>query len=354
MIDTLKIVTQINERIYKIISSKSNIKCMYNKSTGELFYEIINDSLDGTYDSRLSVRVSSGSKYGFFNFVEGRGENTAYCIEIEGSYHKLMKGQNAYDGYYSVQEVALGFIRLVENAYDIKLPKLNHWFLQRIDITKCFDLSMQKNVCRYINSLNLISYPRRDIKFYHNETLYVPGQVTTLKIYNKLLEFNKNDKVKVSKYIDLFDFTSKIQGYIRFECEIKKKKLMTIYNRKFLRLTLIKYDDLEKVWCEEFMKILKFDEKSIKRVRTKEEVRDRLMENYKNGKALRLYQFFITILNDGYEVVKNEVSSSTFYRNIDDLKSAGVDFSQSNFSDIATVDFDNIIDFDPFTWKEVV
>lgn len=83
MIDTLKIVTQINEQIYKIISSKSNIKCMYNKSTGEIFYEIINDSLECTYDSRLSVRVSSGSKYGFFNFVDGKSENTCYALEIE-------------------------------------------------------------------------------------------------------------------------------------------------------------------------------------------------------------------------------------------------------------------------------
>lgn len=265
-----------------------------------------------------------------------------------------MKGQNAYDGYYNVQEVGLGFIKLVENAYNIKLPKLNHWFLQRIDITKCFDLSEQFNVCRYINSLNLISYPRRNIKFYENETLYCAGQISTLKIYNKLLEFNKNDKIKVSKFISTLDFVEKIKGYVRFECEIKKKKLMMLYHKKYIRLTLINYNDLEKVWSEEFMKILKFDENKIKRVRTKEDVRNRLLETYKSTKSLRLYQFFITILNDGYNNVRLQFDDSTFYRNINDLKSAGIDFSQSNFDDIATVDFDKMIDFDPFTWKEVI
>lgn len=347
MIDTLKIFTCINKKVYHIISEKSNIKCMYNKDTGEVFYEIINDSLEGTYDSRLSVRVLSCIKYNLFY-------KDSYCIEVEGSYHKIIKGHNAFDGFYNIQEIGLNFIKFVENAYDVKLPSLNHWFLQRVDITKSFDLLEQQKVCSYINSLKLISYPRRDMKFYTNETLYCPGQITTLKIYNKFLEFNKNDRLKVSRFINVVDFLNRIKGFIRFECEIKKKKLINIYNKKFIRLTDVKYSDLENVWSEEFMKILKFDSKNLKRVRTKEEVRDRLSEKYKSAKALRLYQFFITILNDGYDTVKDEVSSSSFYRNITDLKSAGIDFSQSNFSDISTVNFDNIIDFDPFLWKEVL
>lgn len=347
MIDTLKIFTYINKEVYHIISGKSNIKCMYNKESGEIFYEIVNDSLNGTYDSRLSVKLCSATKYGLFY-------KDLFCIEIEGSYHKIIKGHNAYDGFYDVASIGFNFIKLVENAYNIKLPKLNHWFLQRVDIAKCFDIFENKNVCSYINSLKLISYPRRNLKFYTNESVYCAGQVTTLKIYNKFLEFNKNDKSKVSKFIDIFDFLDKIKGFIRFECEIKKRKLIDMYNNKFIRLVNVKYSDLEKVWSDEFMKILKFDSKNLERVRTKEEVRERLNEKYKSTKALRLYQFFITILNDGYDVVKNDISSSSFYRNISDLKSVGIDFSQSNFNDISTVDFDNIIDFDPFCWKEVL
>lgn len=347
MIDTVKIYTRINEHIYKTIRFNSNIKCMYNKASGEIFYEIINDSLEGTYDSRLSVRVFAGTKYGF-NF------KNSYSLEIEGSYHKIMKGQNAFDGFYNIQEITKGFIELVENAYKIDLPSINHWFLSRVDLTKCFDLYNQNNVCRYINSLRYLSYPRRNIKFYENETLYCSGDVTTLKIYNKYLEFCKNDRCKVSKFVDIFEMVTKIQGFVRFECEIKKKKLMTIYNKKYLRVTLINYNDLEKVWSDEFMKILKFDEKSIKRVKTKEEVVERLNNNFKSGKALRLYQFFITIINDGYNDVKNKTSSTSFYRNISDLKSVGIDFSQNDFEEIPRIDFNNIIDFDPFFWKEVI
>lgn len=58
---------------------------MYNKGTGEVFYEIINDNLEGTYDSRLSIRLSKGIKYGFYK---------GYALEIEGNYHKIIKDQN--------------------------------------------------------------------------------------------------------------------------------------------------------------------------------------------------------------------------------------------------------------------
>lgn len=315
MIDTIKIFTQIDKNTYDVISKKSNIKCMYNKDSGEIFYEIINDSLKGTYDNSLSVRVSRGEKYKFIN---------SYCLEAEGSYHKIIKGHNAYDGFYNIQNICLGFIKLIENAYNINLPKLKHWFLQRIDITKTFNLLEQENVKKYINSLNLLSYPRRNIKFYTNETLYIPGSVTTLKIYNKYLEFNKNDKNKLVKLFNFnyFNFIDKIKGYVRFELEIKKKKLSSIYNKNYIRIDSLIYKELENVWSDEFMKILKFNNnsKNLERVRTKDEVRLRLLENYKISKANILYSFFILILNDGYENVKKVTSNSTFYRNIKLLK----------------------------------
>ncbi len=347
MIDTMKIVTCINKKVYQKISSQSNIKCMYNLGTGELFYEIINDSLQGTYDSRLSVRLVSGVKYGFLY-------KDCYALEVEGSYHKIIKGHNAFDGFYSVQQIVLGFIKLIENAYKIKLPNLNHWFLQRVDITKSFDLENQVEVCKYINSLKYLSYPRRNIKFFENECLYCSGQVTTVKIYNKYLEFIKNDKSKVVKFTDVFDLTHKMQGLIRFECEVKKKKLMSIYNKKYLRVSLINYNDLEKIWSDEFMKILKFDNINLKKVRTKEDVKERLKCMFNDRKSNILYSFFITVINDGYDSVKKSFPSTTFYRNIKDLKSVGIDFSTNQFEEIPRIDFNSVIDFDPFTWKEVI
>lgn len=208
MIDTIKIYTQINKSTYDYMTKKSNVKTMVNRESGEIFYEIVQDSLKGSYDSNFMVRLLNGTKY---NFING------FVLELEGSYHKMIKGHNAYDGFYNVQQICINLINLVEQKFDVVLPKLKHWFLQRIDITLTFDLKENIEVCKYINNLNLLSYPRRDIKLYKDECLYVPGESTTLKIYNKLLEFNSHDKAKLSRYdFNLFEFIMKIKRICPF------------------------------------------------------------------------------------------------------------------------------------------
>ena len=350
MIDTIKIFTQINERVYKIIHYNSNVMKKFNESTGELFYKITTDDLKGTYDSNIHVGVGCGSKYGFVD---------AYYLEIECSIHKILKGHNAFDGYYSIPFSAIKMINIIEENYNIKLPKLKHWFLNRIDITKNFDLETQENVDQYINSLKLLNYPRRNPGRY-NTSLNFPGSSTTLKIYNKLAEFERHDRNKLSKFVDfdVLSFENKIKGFVRFECEIKKRKLKKIYNKKYIRVINVKYEELENVWRDEFMKVLKMDDikdkKILKRVKTKEDVKQRLAEFYDERKRLRLYNFFILVLNDGYEMVRKMVSKPTFYRNIKDLKQVGIDFSMQEFEEIPRIDFNKIIDFDRFSWTEVV
>lgn len=348
MIDTIKIYTQIDKSTYDYMTKKSNVKSMVNKETGEVFYEIVQDSLKGSYDSNFMVRITSGSKYSFVD---------SYCIELEGSYHKMMLGHNAYNGFYNVQEICENLIRLVEEKYNIVLPGIDNWFLQRVDITLTFDLEDNSKVCKYINNLNLLSYPRRETKLYRDECLYVPGKQTTLKIYNKLLEFNKHDKDKLNKYgFNLFDFIFKIKGFVRFECEIKKQKLVSIYEKKHINVEIVKYEDLKKIWREEFMKLLKFkdNEENMKKLNTKEEVKKVLYQKFKTCKANRLYNFFISVISVGYEDMKNNTSSSSFYRNISELKEIGVDFTQSSFEDVMKLDFENVVDFNPFIFREVI
>lgn len=62
MIDTIKIVTMIPFSIFQTIQFNSNIKTAYNSSTGEVFYKIINGSLEGTYNSSLCIRTRRRKK----------------------------------------------------------------------------------------------------------------------------------------------------------------------------------------------------------------------------------------------------------------------------------------------------
>lgn len=345
MIDTVKIYTNIDKNIYDIIKNNSIVKTSYHNKTGEIFYNIINDHLKGSYDSSLSVRVDIGSKY---RFISG------YVLELEGSYHKISKGYNSHNGYYNLSIICLNLIKLVENAYNIKLPLLKHWFINRVDIAICFDLKSQDNVLKYISNLHMCDYPRRHLKNYGDyggTGIYFCGTSTTLKIYNKYAEFKKHDLNKFKNTdFNITDYLDIIKGFIRFEVEIKKKKLVSIYNDKYIRIRNINYKDLKDIWSDEFMRLLKIYENDLKVVRSREEVEKRLYSLYGSVKGRRLYNFYLSLIIDGIDIVKVRTSKNVYYTNIRNLKSAGIDFSQK-----LNIDFDdNIIDFNPFFYDEVV
>lgn len=341
MIDTIKIYCEIDRKTYDKISSLSIVKSSVDNNKNELLYEIINDHLIGSYDSRLSVRVGCGSKYGFFDL--------GYYIEIEGSYHKIVLGYNSHNGYYDLEFVVQNLIHMVNISYDIYLPTLDNWYLQRCDIAICYDLENQNNLKSYINSLSRCTYPRRNVKFFYDESLYLSGSTTTLKIYNKLIEFKKHDLKKFNcSDFDLFSYLKKIDGFIRFECEIKKKMLVKLFNKKHICVLDVSYEDLKKVWCSEFMKLLNFIKNDLEIVRGREGVKNRLFELYKSNEAIRLYNFYCAIQLNGLIDTKNSVSRSVYYRNIKKLKEAKIDFSQSY-----KIEQKDIFYFNPFIFKEV-
>lgn len=181
--------------------------------------------------------------------------------------------------------------------------------------------------------------------------LYVPGTTTTLKIYNKYQEFKKHD-LKRFKSTDLFhidNYLDIIQGYLRFEIEIKKKKLESIYNKKYIRINNVSYEELKNVWSEEFMKLLKFYDSELTIIRDREKVKNRLYSIYGETKGKNLYDFFCSLIIDGVLVVKNNMSKPSYYRKTKLLKDVGIDFSQK--LDILE---NNFIDFNPFTFAEVL
>lgn len=342
MIDTIKIYTMINKNVYNKIYHNSIIKTSYNKKDGQIYYEIVNDKLEGSYSSSLSVRVGSGVKYKFVNM---------YYLEIEGSFHKIIRGYNSHNGFYNLSEIVKYLIGAVEYAYKIKLPKLNHWFLQRVDIAICYDLGSNLEVRQYINNLSLCNYPRRNIKYYEDESIYCTGTTTTLKIYNKLLEFKKHDMKKLfSSNFDIENYLEVISGFIRFECEIKKKKLEDFYNKKYIRVSNVKYEELRSIWSDEFMKLLKLLNNDLKIVRNKKDIEKRLNTMYSATRARNLYNFYTSIMVDGIREVKSRTSKSIYYRNIKDLKLANIDLSQKYKLTLEN----KVIDFNPFQWKEVV
>ena len=90
--------------------------------------------------------------------------------------------------------------------------------------------------------------------------------------------------------------------------------------------------------------------KDLKIVRKKEDVRERLNSLYKPVRAKNLFNFYLLILIQGLQNIKKDTNRSMYYKNISDLKKAGVDFSQKFDVDMT----DNTINFNPFESKEIL
>lgn len=62
MIDTIKMVTMIPLKLFNIIQDNSIIKTSLDNSTGKIYYKIINGSIEGSYNSSLSIRTRRRKK----------------------------------------------------------------------------------------------------------------------------------------------------------------------------------------------------------------------------------------------------------------------------------------------------
>lgn len=338
MIDTLKIYTSISEELYYSIEKATDITARFNMSNNQFYYKITNGNYEGSYSSSLSYRLYD-SRYGL-----------RYVLELEGSYHKLTKGYNSHNGYYNIQEVVQGLINLFASSTNKILPSSEFWFVQRIDLAFVYDLETQENVINYINNNRFLVYPRRRTQFFLNECVYFAGSRSTLKIYNKLLEFDRHDYKKLLKYSDfpIEEYREEIKGFVRFECEIRKKKLYELFLGKNGVLDL-DINVLSEFVMEEYYKLFKVNDKNICLVRSQNEVKNLLYAKYRESKARRLFGFFLTCINDGLEEVKSQCSSSTYYRNIDELKLSGIDFNQQGFIVEKRDITERYVPFTPFT-----
>lgn len=262
----------------------------------------------------------------------------------------MVKGYNSHNGFYNVYLICDRMIKLVSKHYDVQLPDIKHWFLQRIDIAICYNLKNNEDVKTYINNISMCQYPRRNVVIYRDEGIYLKGTTTTLKIYNKLLEFKNNDmkKLKSTKF-NTKSYLKRIQGFIRFECEIKKKKLEEVYGTKYIRIRNVNYQQLENIWKQEFMKLLKLFDTHSKIINNRSEVEKILYSLYNKRNATLLYNFYLSIIVDGIQEVKKRMSKSTYYRNIKELKKCNIDFSQ-----IYRIELKNeVVKFNPFKYREI-
>ncbi|MEK8210589.1 phage/plasmid replication protein, II/X family [Paenibacillus sp. FSL L8-0696] len=316
-----------------------------NMRTGELLYEITTGSLEGSYDNRISIKVS----YKEFksSVVKGRTRTALVdCppyIEIEASVHKLFLGHNVYGGTEDFQKACLYLIRTVEKLIGIELPGstflngkqsyLSTWTVKRVDFAYIFNLGSMEAVQQFFYLFKNGYYPRRSVNTYGTESWVATASTTSTKAYHKGTEFRKHDMKRLIRAGVLtdnqaFDMLVLASEILRVEVEIKSRKLKYDFEntRKGREPYImdITTEYLQSVYENEISRIMKEGKKKSDIVRDSSKVEERLNSMYSTSKANVLFSAYLKMMNFGIEKYKSTVTRPTFYRHLKQLREAGV------------------------------
>lgn len=321
--------------------------------TGEIKYTFTSGELEGSYDYRIRMNVDN-RHWVKENTLTPQALEGYFYIRIELSLHKLMNVHNVYGGPDCIKESCLFLYSFLEEITKIKLPDIMDWEVNRIDVAKIF-VFKDKSIClKILKDLESNYYSRRKLAKYGTTLMYV-GSATTDKFYYKGDEFKTHDYKRLNKYInkqidllqgkgDNFDLEQhklalfkinldkvleRAMRTVRFECEIKNRKLKELFNAEIVTVKMLDDDILHEIMETSLRNIIKEDE-NMDIVRRSDLVKERLDSTYNARLSNVLYSVWTKIVQFGEEQTKKEMSKTTFYRVRKQLLDAGVSWSCTN------------------------
>lgn len=314
--------------------------------TGELLYRFTSGDLEGSYDYRIRLKVDNTEWIKEDSPVPKRVE-TYWHVVVECSLHKLLMNHNCYGGPADIKRSIAYLVRFLEEVMHVKLPDCQDWEVKRIDVAKIYHFK-DKNICKKIvGNLRNSYYTRRKPRIYDTSVMF-SGSTTSVKLYWKGPEFEKHDYKRIKKYIlrevdlswnkdncDLlqhklallqkqFDqVLEKAYRIIRYECEIKQRKLKEAFESDKVLVKSLSDEKLHEIAEIELFKLMREDD-NMDIVRRSDLVLERLHKLYGTSQANALYATWTKLVQFGEVQAKETISRATFYRHKKMLIEAGV------------------------------
>lgn len=349
MIDTVSFLTPAIPQFYiDKINRKLRLYCCIESETLDILYQFSTGQIYGSYDSSINIKVNK--------------DNT---LKITCSLHKIILGYNIAYGGDNLVLLANCLKKIIYKYFDVKLPDVLTWELQRIDWTLTFNLHSQDNVNNYISSLQSVKYGRRQTQFKSNQGVWIPGATNNIKFYNKQNEFLEHDYKKIKKICGqekADQLLNLCNGLIRVEVSIFSRKIKNLFPKTIYRKNMKKrYDELKKQyglqsditstfeknlyrnkvtlkdfniktiidhWESEVSKMIK--DKNTVLVNKDDLVLKKLNENFNMRKVNGLYSFWTLLSTRGEEYVKSIYKKQTYYNYRKDLIECGISWKDTN------------------------
>ena len=302
-IDTIKVGYFLPEKYYDPLMEYMDKLTKVDHQGNEQF-RITTRKLKGSFDSSISVRV------GRMLYNDDLGESE-FEIIIEFSLSKYYLGHNLTS---DVNDPNMILKALNEIFHELGLPGLDLFFLRvyRVDLAELFKVGF--NIKKYIIQLANFRYQRYRVNLYKNgETLYINGSMVTFKVYSKHEEFMKHDFKRLNGYggnkLDLERLVFQSKGLVRFEIEIKNKKLKKMGIRNLDDL-IRRWEDMKIVYVDFRNRILGAEKKET--LYKFEDVKSYIFETFPKRSAGTIYNYYLRFSNETEQQLKYAMSSTTY------------------------------------------
>lgn len=310
-VDTIKLKAYITPELASEIQNSCVRRMAIDCSTGDLQYMITTGQLEGTYDSRISIRLD---------------RDIECFITVECSIHKIILGHNVYGGSEDLQAMVSYLHGKLQELLSVDFPYMpSEWMLMRIDLAEIYDLNSFEAVQDWIKGLNSCQFPRRVVQRYGSHGIAAYGRVTGLKIYHKGPDFWAHDRKRLKDCnFDVDELQERANKILRVEVEIKGRKLKDMNGQRYPLIGQVSMEELAGVYDREVKRFLKEGESDMNLVRNTVDVRTRLFQLHSESLASSLLATWYQLTTVGEETVKEKMKKSKYYNHIKYLKQAGV------------------------------
>jgi II/X family phage/plasmid replication protein len=332
-IDTVKLRSPfVTEEAAQLIESRLVTRSAVDRATGAVLWELTSGTLEGSWDSRISVVVKREEWVSTRRLSNPKQVDTVLrpClpyIEVEGSVHKALMGHNIYGGPCDFVSTCRWFIAHLAVQLACELPGADSWYVRRVDWAEIYGLCYAA-IEQYIHGLNMAAYPRRQVARYGDQSLSAPGGTTTVKFYHKGPEFSKHDHRRLRSVLgvdELVNLQKRANELLRAEVTIKAAKL----DRDFGFVPTVQQvsdEYLVAIYDREVARLLREGHSTMKTVRKHHEVRDRLLEVYGDNVRLAglLFGTWLQLAALGEKATRDHMKRATYYLHRKQLQEAGV------------------------------
>lgn len=342
-IDTVKLKSPpLGERMVQRIERKCERWQRVHGETDEVLFEITRGTLQGSWDSRISIRPM---REDYIPNKNGRPEChpcTPYVL-LECSVAKVFNGQNIYGNPTDFQATCRELVEHIAAMLDVPLPEAAKWVVRRVDWAESYSLPFPA-IQEFFEGVHIVQFPRRKGNKYGDHGVHFAGKTTTLKIYHKGPEFAKHDAYRMKRFFTIARSLQTPGGgpenarwvrnklaalqrlannRLRVEVEIHADKLDADFGHK-PRVDEVNDEYLTGLHDREVRRLLREGKSGMDTVRLSRSVSQRLSDCYGDTLGNRLHGFWCQLSTHGEDVCKSKYPKPTFYRNRKLLTDAGV------------------------------